>query len=140
MLYQLSYSPMILSSFGLSNSVLGRMEAATDAQSRVDLLREVARLFEHEVGDLGKAFHTLRAAYRELPSAEETASELERLAAATGQWSDLIRDYTERVDALFGTQLTQIGAQTSDSAFLLLQGLTGRRLRNVLAPLLHLDS
>jgi ABC-type uncharacterized transport system involved in gliding motility auxiliary subunit len=51
--------------------LLGRLEATREAHDRVGLLREVARIFEHEVGDLGKAFHTLRAAFREQPKEEQ---------------------------------------------------------------------
>jgi tetratricopeptide (TPR) repeat protein len=76
--------------------LLGKLDVAPDAHSRVGLLREVASIFEHEVGDLGKAFHTLRAGFREEPSNADVADDLERLAAATGQWSDLLRDYTEQ--------------------------------------------
>ena len=76
--------------------LLGRLDAAPDSHARVELLREVAGIFEHEVGDLGKAFHTLRAGFREEPANDEVTSDLERLAGATGQWSDLLRDYTEQ--------------------------------------------
>jgi tetratricopeptide (TPR) repeat protein len=76
--------------------LLGKLDATTEAHGRVELLREVARLFEHEVGDLGKAFHTLRAAFREDPLHADLATDLERLAGATGQWSELLRDYTEQ--------------------------------------------
>jgi len=76
--------------------LLGRMDATSEPAGRVDILREVAGLFEHEVGDLGKAFHTLRAAFKELPVSSDLMGDLERLAGATGQWSDLLRDYTEQ--------------------------------------------
>lgn len=79
--------------------VLGRVGAEPAAERRAEMLLEVARIFEHEVGDLGKAFTALVAAYKEHPRVEGW-NELERLAQATGMWSELLSELTEVMPTL----------------------------------------
>ena len=84
----------------LVTMLLGRVEIESDSDSRVSMLREVARIFELEVGDLGKAFAALSAAFREEHSSVEIRRDLERLAAATGMWNELLGEYTQLVQTL----------------------------------------
>src|SRR5262249_23286276 len=70
---------------------LGKVGVEPDATSRAALLLEVAKLFESEVGDLGKAFTALLAGYKEDPR-PEVWNELERLASATGMWTELLSE------------------------------------------------
>ncbi len=79
--------------------LLGRVGVESDAQRRAGMLLEVARLFEAEVGDLGKSFTALLAAYKEDPR-PHTWDELERLASATGTWTELLAELTEVVPSL----------------------------------------
>src|SRR5262249_44914335 len=69
---------------------------------------EVARIFEHEVGDLSKAFTALVAAYKEHPQATAWA-ELERLAQATGLWSELLGELAEVMPTLPDGERAQAG-------------------------------
>jgi tetratricopeptide (TPR) repeat protein len=78
---------------------LGRVGVEDDAKRRAEMLLEVARLFEHEVGDLGKSFTALLAAYKEDPR-PHTWDELERLASATGTWTELLAELAEVVPSL----------------------------------------
>ena len=80
--------------------MLGRVEFETDARSREAMLREVAGVFEREVGDLGKAFAALKEAFRENHFSLEIRRELERLASATGMWNELLQEYTQLVQNL----------------------------------------
>jgi tetratricopeptide (TPR) repeat protein len=80
--------------------LLGRVEFEPDAATREKLLREVAQIFEREVGDLGKAFAALQHAFRENSSNVEIRKELERLAGATGLWNELLQEYTQLVQNL----------------------------------------
>ena len=59
-------------------------------------------IFEHEVGDLSKAFTALVAAYKEhpRPSDSDGWNELERLAQATGLWSELLSELAEVMPTL----------------------------------------
>lgn len=75
---------------------LGRVDVEPEAAKRAHMLSEVAKIFENEVGDLAKAFTALLAGYKEDPR-PELWTELERLASATGQWTELLAELTEIV-------------------------------------------
>ncbi|MCC6750827.1 MAG: SIR2 family protein [Deltaproteobacteria bacterium] len=77
--------------------LLGRVEVEGEPERRIAHLREVARVFESEVGDLSKAFAALQAAFREDHSSIEVRKDLERLAGATGTWNELLQEYTTLV-------------------------------------------
>ena len=77
----------------LDEELSGFIDASTEAKRRAGMLLEVARLFEAEVGDLGKSFTALLAAYKEDPR-PHTWDELERLASATGTWAELLAELT----------------------------------------------
>jgi tetratricopeptide (TPR) repeat protein len=78
---------------------LGRVGVEPDAATRGAMLLEVARIFENEIGDLQKAFTALLAAYKEDPQPSAWA-ELERLASATGMWTELLSELAEIVPAM----------------------------------------
>lgn len=78
---------------------LGRAGIEATAERRGHFLLAVARLFETEVGDLQKSFTALLAAYKEDPQTT-TFSELERLASATGMWTELLSELAEIVPTL----------------------------------------
>ena len=67
----------------LVDLMLGRVGVEPSVERRAELLLDVARIFEHEVGDLSKAFTALVAAYKEHPHVEAW-NELERLARRPG--------------------------------------------------------
>jgi tetratricopeptide (TPR) repeat protein len=78
--------------------LLGRVEIAPDRAGEVAALREVARLYAHELAAPDRAFATLEAAHRRDPSSEEVRQEVERAAAAAGLWGELAADYVEIVE------------------------------------------
>jgi golgin subfamily B member 1 len=81
--------------------MLGRVAVEPAAEARAQMLHDVARVFEREVGDLGKAFTALAAAHKEDPRHQgATVDELARLAAATGMWSELAAELVEALPAL----------------------------------------
>ena len=80
--------------------ILGRVEFETEASRREAMFRELAGIFEREVGDLGKAFAALKEAFRENTTSLEIRRDLERLAAATGMWNELLQEYTQLVQHL----------------------------------------
>src|SRR5262249_42836484 len=75
--------------------LLGRVESAEAGAMRADVLVEVARVFENELGDLPKAFTALVAAFREQPERPELVTELERLASAGDLWNDLVSEFAQ---------------------------------------------
>ncbi|MFH2010897.1 MAG: tetratricopeptide repeat protein [bacterium] len=79
---------------------LMRLELTEETAARVTLLKEVARIYEQEIGDLGKAFSAAIAAGQEDPGNEAIANEMERYAEATEQWSDLVAALNEIAPAV----------------------------------------
>ncbi len=78
---------------------LGRVGVEGEAARRAELLEDVGRIFEAGVGDLSRAFTARIAAYKEHPRASAW-DDLERLAAATGMWNELLSELTEVVPTL----------------------------------------
>ncbi|MFH1131445.1 MAG: SIR2 family protein, partial [Pseudomonadota bacterium] len=78
----------------LVHLLLGRGEAEPESGRRISMLREVARIYETEEGDLSKAFAALQAAFREDVANVEIRQDLERLAGATGMWNEVLQEYT----------------------------------------------
>jgi golgin subfamily B member 1 len=58
---------------------------------KVELLHQIAQLYEDAAGDLNASFATLARALKEEPSNESTQASLERIARATGRFADLAR-------------------------------------------------
>lgn len=92
----------------LSGLLLDRFGAATDDESRVDALRRLRPVFEERLGDVDAAFFVLRKLL-DLDTSSHRLDEIERLAAATGRWDDLVSAY----DALL---VGETGAAAADLA------------------------
>jgi tetratricopeptide (TPR) repeat protein len=80
--------------------LLERSEAVTEAARQVDLLNEVARVYETELDDAESAFYVLQAAFNRDYKHAPTAQGLERIATATKRWQELLDEYTKRVNEL----------------------------------------
>jgi tetratricopeptide (TPR) repeat protein len=83
----------------LVESYLDRAEVALDEDERAGVLRELARLLEHSLGDIGQAFAVRAFAYRTLPERVEW-DDLERLAARAEQWDELAAAYEDAMPLL----------------------------------------
>src|SRR6185312_8648722 len=114
----------------LVDLLLGRVGVEPTVERRAEMLLEVAKIFEHEVGDLSKAFTALVAAYKEHPRPEAWA-ELERLAQATGTWSELLSELAEVMPTLPDGERAQ--------AWLRLSKLYGEKLGSAEYALTALD-
>jgi tetratricopeptide (TPR) repeat protein len=79
--------------------LLGRVAVEQTAATRATTLLEVSRIFEHEIKDLAHAFTVRIAAYKEQPRTEAW-DDLERLAAATGMWVELLAELDDIVMTL----------------------------------------
>jgi len=75
--------------------LLARIEYVEGPPERIKLFCDIAAVYEEQLGDRDSAFVTLQAAFREDYSNDHVAQELERLATATGKWSELLTEYTQ---------------------------------------------
>ena len=71
---------------------------SSDSVRKIELLHEIARLYEEGREDGLNAFLTYARALREDPAREETQQHLERLAVALTRWQDLVNLYAEVVE------------------------------------------
>jgi golgin subfamily B member 1 len=69
---------------------LGRLDQYEDAGLRNELLRRIARVFDERLDDKNQAFDALVTAYSEDYSNDLTATQLEKMAHATGRWNELL--------------------------------------------------
>ncbi len=76
-----------------------RLELAEDATDRVAVLRETAELYEQRAGDVEQARRALVLALEAEPSDLSVRAEFERLSEITGEFSELVRVYSELLEA-----------------------------------------
>ena len=72
-----------------------QVRRSEDVTRRVDLLHQIAQLYEDSAADLGSAFATLARALKEDSANETTQQQLDRVARATGRFEDLARVFQE---------------------------------------------
>ncbi len=70
-------------------------ERAETTGERVDIIRRIADVYEKHMGDTEKAFEALQLAWSEDYTNKETAAEIERLAALTQKWNELLSSANE---------------------------------------------
>ncbi|HSN28719.1 MAG TPA: tetratricopeptide repeat protein, partial [Kofleriaceae bacterium] len=80
--------------------LLERSEAVDDVARQIELLHEVAAVYERELDDPESAFYVLQAAFNRDHRHEHTSREIERLAAATNLWQELVDEHTRRAGEL----------------------------------------
>ncbi|MFT3698423.1 MAG: tetratricopeptide repeat protein [Kofleriaceae bacterium] len=74
--------------------LLGKVETAGDAD-RAHALVQLASVYEEHVGDLARAFEAVTTACRMAPDDDHAAQLAEKLAAATGNWAELVQEASE---------------------------------------------
>src|SRR5262249_10320537 len=72
-----------------------QVRRSVDPMRRVELLHQIASLYEDAAGDMNAAFDTYARALSEEPSNEVTQQGLDRLAQATGRFTNLARVFEE---------------------------------------------
>jgi tetratricopeptide (TPR) repeat protein len=75
--------------------LLSRVDLTDDAAGRAALLREIADVYENGLGDLKRAFEALTTACQVDPADDDAVAAVERLAAATGDWADLVAEASQ---------------------------------------------
>ncbi|HSN99926.1 MAG TPA: tetratricopeptide repeat protein, partial [Candidatus Nanopelagicales bacterium] len=70
-----------------------QVRRSDDVTRRVELLHQIAVLYEDAGGDLNSGFDTYARALQQDPASETTQQAIDRLARATGRFADLARVY-----------------------------------------------
>jgi len=84
---------------GLATAIEVKLVHEEDDFERLELLREVAVLYESKVKDTHKAFERFLAAFEISPGDEACRDDVERLAKATGRWPDVIASYRRAIES-----------------------------------------
>lgn len=83
---------------GLSGAIEVKLNHVQEPVERLELLREVAGLYESRINDKAKAFERYLAAFELSPADEQSQTDVERAAQLTGRWDDLVEAYRAAVD------------------------------------------
>jgi len=75
-----------------------KLEHVDDPMGKLELLRDVAGLYEGKVNDPNKAFDRFRAAFGIAPEDELSGDDLERVARTTGRWDDVVATYKKAIE------------------------------------------
>jgi tetratricopeptide (TPR) repeat protein len=78
---------------------LERYEAAESPAEKCALMRQLAAVYENDLGDAHQAFDALFVAFETDPSDEGTAAQLERIAGVSGRWGELIHGANHLLEA-----------------------------------------
>jgi tetratricopeptide (TPR) repeat protein len=96
-----------------------QVRRSEDTTRRVELLHQIAQLYEDSAGDLGSAFATLARALKEDPANELTQQQLDRVARATGRFADLANAFQELAeqidDPMLASALTMTSARVQET-------------------------
>src|SRR5580658_7622262 len=96
-----------------------QVRRSDDVTRRVELLHQIAQLYEDSAGDLGAAFATLARALQEDPANESTQQQLDRLARATGRFADLAQTFEQLAskldDPVLASALTMTSARVQEN-------------------------
>ncbi|HEY1558527.1 MAG TPA: tetratricopeptide repeat protein [Kofleriaceae bacterium] len=79
----------------LVETLLEQSELLEDVDAQVQVLHEVARIYEHELGERESAFYVMQAAFGRDHADPHTGHELARLAAATNLRHELVESMQE---------------------------------------------
>ena len=72
-----------------------QVRCTESAERRVELLHQIAQLYEDAAGDLNAAFVTYARALKEDPASEQTQLALDRVARGTGRFQDLAQVFEQ---------------------------------------------
>ena len=76
----------------LVDLLLARVDLCEELAETVELLQEVAKVYEQHLNQPEAAFMVLQAAFKQDYSNDVTVKELERLAQITGRWNELLAE------------------------------------------------
>ena len=79
--------------------LLARVDHA-DEEETVELLQQVAKIYEEQLDMADQAFVVLQAAFKQDYTNDQTAKEFERLASRTNKWNELLTEYNTVVQTI----------------------------------------
>ncbi|MFO0675675.1 MAG: tetratricopeptide repeat protein [Polyangiaceae bacterium] len=82
----------------LGNVLEVKLRHEDDAFSKLEILRDLAVIYEGRTKEPQKAFDRYQAAFELAPTDEKTSGDMERLAKAVGGWESVITSYRKVVD------------------------------------------
>ncbi|MBX3181172.1 MAG: tetratricopeptide repeat protein [Polyangiaceae bacterium] len=85
---------------GLCHAIEVKLGHVEDPAERLDLLRQVAGLYESRINDKAKAFERFLEAFELEPGDEQCQADVERAAAATAGWPALVASYRQAIERL----------------------------------------
>ncbi len=83
----------------LANAIEVKLGHEQDPTSKVELLREVAVLYEGKVKDPQKAFDRYLAAFEIAPGDPRSTDDVERAGKATTRWEEVVSTYRRAIEA-----------------------------------------
>jgi len=83
---------------GLSQAIEVRLAHVTDAGERLQLLRDVASLYETRLNEKPKAFERYLSAFELAPGDANTQADVERAAKVTGGWDQVVAAYRAAIE------------------------------------------
>ena len=83
---------------GLSGAIEVKLSHCDDPGERLNLLREVAGLYEGRLHDKGRAFEKYLEAFRLAPADPQSQDDAERSTRLTGQWDELVGAYRGAIE------------------------------------------
>src|SRR6185369_12158270 len=98
-----------------------QVRRADDATRRVELLHQIAQLYEDAAGDLNSSFATLARALKEDPANEETQTRLDRVARATGRFADLAQVFENLATQITPADTAEPSTETELASSLLMK-------------------
>ncbi|MFO0591911.1 MAG: hypothetical protein U0441_30470, partial [Polyangiaceae bacterium] len=87
-LYQQANNPK-----GLAGAIEVKLHHEEEPEKRLELLREVAGLYETRLKEPAKAFERYLSAFEIAPGDEQCIQDVERAARVTGEWDKLVASY-----------------------------------------------
>jgi tetratricopeptide (TPR) repeat protein len=87
---------------GLAGAIEVKLNHVEDPSDRLELLREVAGLYETRINEKSKAFERFLAAFGIAAADERSQADVERAAKLTGRWDDLVAAYRAAIQSADG--------------------------------------
>ncbi len=85
---------------GLGQAIEVKLGHVQEPAERLELLRQVAGLYESRINDKAKAFERFLEAFELEPGDEQCQTDVERAAGATEGWSQLVASYRQAIERL----------------------------------------
>lgn len=83
---------------GLAKAIEAKLTHMDEPEVRLELLRQVAQLYEERLRDKESAFERFKSAFAIAPGDEQSQGDMERAAKATGAWDQVVAAYQSAVE------------------------------------------